>query len=364
MKFRALASAAIMGLLLATTACGTGNLANNAYGVNRAYDGNVRHGVTANRNAGNTMGNTNHTGNRGNTGGTGHRSANTLENSNTGSSVRMTGNTSNATTGTHNSMRRLGNAAHNAGSGLGNNGGTGIGRRANQTGVSGAMRARGRYNRDGGYQMSHANGHNARGGMGYNGRVDSTSDITNLHQTRGAYSNPNNFDNAVYRHQGQGQGQNYGQGRGLGLGLERSQTNAMPANDGVRNAGSGNGTSNGTHNYGGRTMVNADNLGTVRNEGNAQANGLGRGMSLGNGTARNLANNSYLTNDVNLMDGLNAGNGVVRNTNRTVQTARQNVSNNANARRRNTATNVRNTTVRNNAATTRNVQQTQTTVAR
>jgi len=327
MKFRVLASAAALALLLATTACGTGNLANNAYGVNRAYDGNVRHGVTANRTAG------------GNTAGT----------------TRMTGSTSNARTNTGGTARRLGNAAHNAGSGLGlernvgNNGltggtntgrraGMGIGRRTNQTATSGAMRARGRFNRDGGYQMG-LNGHNSSGGAGYNGRVDSTSDLTSLRQTGGtlgAYDNPNNFDNAVYRHQGQGQ---------------RGANNLTPAIDGVRNSGN--------QNLGGRTMVGIDNSG-----GN-QVNNLGSGRvnNRGNSTVRNLANNSYLTNDVNLMDGLNAGNGVVRNTNRTVQSreTRQNTGNST--RRRNTAVrNVQN--VRNNTANTGNMYQTRDSVAR
>ena len=44
MKFRVLAGVACVGLLLATTACGS-NMSNSAYRVNRAYDGNVRHSV-------------------------------------------------------------------------------------------------------------------------------------------------------------------------------------------------------------------------------------------------------------------------------------------------------------------------------
>jgi len=319
MKFRALASAAALAILLATTACGTGNLANNAYGVNRAYDGNVRHGVTANRTAG----------------------SNTA-----GTTGRMTGTTSNARTNTRSTSRRLGNAAYNAGSGLGlgrnaenssltgtnTRRNTGIGRRANQTAASNAMRARGRYNRDGGYQM----GTNSRRdgiGAGYNGRVDSTSDITNLRHTRanGAYSNSSNFENAIYRHQGE---------------RPMQANNLTPEINGVRNSGN--------QSIGGRTMVGIDGAG---NQQNASALGNNNVNGRGNSTARNLANNSYLTNDINLMDGLNAGNGVVRNTNQTVQ-IRQNPANNT--RRRNTA--ARN--VRNNTANTRNINQTQDSVAR
>lgn len=194
MKFRALAGAAVMGLLLATTACGTGNLANNAYGVNRAYDGNVRHGVIRDGGRVNRVS----TYGRGVNTATGRTMGRRL-----GNAVHNTGNPINNTTGFDiglNNGNRINRRATNNASGVNQN--TRAGTRTNATRRSNAARAQ----INNGSNMNHAVN---------NGRVDGTQGTSGLNvantrnridgqqqRNTGAYNNPGNFSNALYTHQG------------------------------------------------------------------------------------------------------------------------------------------------------------------
>lgn len=170
MRFRLLAGAAGLALLMATTAC-SGNLANNAYRVNRAYDGNVRH---VERYDGNVR-----------------------DGSYNG--IRTAGRAMNNTA--RRTSRRLGNAVHNVGN-INHRGTERVGI-ANHT------------TRHNAYRGTH---HNTARNIGntpsrvlqntdnnimdgvYSGSVNHVNHTAHTsHRNTNAYTNPNNFTNAIYR---------------------------------------------------------------------------------------------------------------------------------------------------------------------
>jgi hypothetical protein len=271
MKFRVLAGALAIGMLLATTAC-SGNLANNAYRVNRAFDGNVRH--TAQRDIG-TRG-TNRTANR--------ATNRAYHGTTTGRAMN------NSTANNRATARRLGNAAHNVGDTFNNvNNGT--------DGATRNVRTRTRHN------VNNANNHYntnraTRPNDTPDGRVDHSVDgvnTTNRNITERrttAYRNPNNFTNTLYNEPYGGliDGQNFvASNRADGINNNRLDARN---NNAVANP-------NPTSNPGGRTMVN-----------------------------NNTARGTYRTNDNAVLDGntANARDGRTATQNRT---GRQNVTNTA-----------------------------------
>jgi hypothetical protein len=217
MKYRLLAGAACLGLLLATTACGS-NLANSAYRVNRAYDGNVQHIAARD----------------------GSRATSRAIHHNTRNNVERAVNNTERTTGTTN--HRLGNAVHNVGN-------------ATRNTTHNTTRNRNHTTRNAHTSHNLANSDtfagevDRAGGLNHNEtRAINNSRATNtrnaVRRSTRAYNNPDNFSNTVY-HEPLGttiDGQHNTVAR-----AETPKTNTAP-----------------TNNPGGRTMVENQNQ-TTRN---------------------------------------------------------------------------------------------------
>jgi hypothetical protein len=202
MKFRVLAGTMAMAMLLSATACGTGNLANNAYGANRTTSGIVRDG-----NAGRGTVQGKYVGRNYNFDGIGNTTGRGMNDFGRGTTTvrRYAG------------SRRLGNALHNTRNTFGNgraydtsgfagradnNRGVGVGIPNNAAGRltnnigrtnTGQIRQGVNINYDGTAYDGTPNGMTTA--RGTDGRI--------THQSRntGAYSDQRNFQNTVYRRQ-------------------------------------------------------------------------------------------------------------------------------------------------------------------